>query len=149
MLLSQKPIKHAVNVHERCETEIEFVKSKQWFVKYLDLKKDMLKWGNELNWHPEYIKHRYENWVNGLQWDWLISNQRYFGVAFPVWYCKKCDEVILASESQLPVDPQKDSPPVKACPKCKSRELVPETDILNTWFTSSMTPQIATGLVKE
>ncbi len=149
LLTAQKPIKHAVNVHERCGTEIEFIKSKQWFVKYLDLKKDMLKWGKELTWHPDFMKHRYDNWVKGLQWDWLISNQRYFGVSFPVWYCKKCDEPILADEKSLPVDPMKDKPPVSACPKCKSTEIIPETDILNTWFTSSMTPQIAIKLMPD
>lgn len=149
LLIKQVPIKHAVNVHERCGTEIEFVKSKQWFVKYLDLKEEMLKWGQELKWHPDYMKHRYENWVKGLQWDWLISNQRYFGVAFPVWYCAKCEEVILANEKDLPVEPMKDSPPVKECPKCKSKEIIPETDVLNTWFTSSMTPQISTWLMDK
>ncbi|MDP3881711.1 MAG: valine--tRNA ligase [Nanoarchaeota archaeon] len=149
LLKNQKPIKHMVNVHERCGTEIEFIKSKQWFVHYLDLREEMLKWGNELNWYPEYMKHRYENWVKGLQWDWLISNQRYFGVAFPVWYCADCENPILAEESQLPVDPLKDSPPIKNCPKCKSSNITPEKDVLNTWFTSSMTPQIAIQLVKD
>ncbi|MBN2203110.1 MAG: valine--tRNA ligase [Candidatus Aenigmarchaeota archaeon] len=149
LLLSQKPIKHAVNVHERCGTEIEFIKSKQWFVKYLDLKDDMLKWGEELNWYPEYMKHRYSNWVKGLQWDWLISNQRYFGVAFPVWYCSDCGEVILADEKDLPVEPLKDKPPFDKCPKCKSNKIEPEKDVLNTWFTSSMTPQIAAKLMDE
>ncbi len=148
LLTKQSPIKHFVNVHERCGTEIEFVKSKQWFVRYLDLKKDLLKWGKEMTWHPEYMRHRYENWVNGLQWDWLVSNQRYFGVSFPVWYCKNCAEVILAKENQLPVDPMKDSPPVARCPKCNSKEIIPETDVLNTWFTSSMSPQIATWLTE-
>ncbi len=149
LVKKQTPLKHAVNVHERCGTEIEFVKSKQWFLKYLDLKKEMLKWGSELKWYPEFMRHRYDNWVNGLQWDWLISNQRYFGVAFPVWYCENCSHVILAEEKSLPVDPTQDSPPVKNCPKCKSKEIVPETDILNTWFTSSLTPQLATSLVKD
>lgn len=149
LLKKQEPIKHAVNVHERCGTEIEFVKSKQWFVKYLDLKKDMLEWGKKLNWHPRHMKHRYDNWVRGLQWDWLISNQRHFGVAFPVWYCKKCDEPILAKESQLPVDPLKDKPPVEKCSKCSSKEFIPEGDVLNTWFTSSMTPQIAVQLMPK
>ncbi len=148
-LIGQKPIKHAVNVHERCDTEIEFIKSKQWFVKYLDLKEKMLEWGNELKWHPEHMKHRYDNWVKGLQWDWLISNQRYFGVAFPVWYCKNCEEIILAKEEDLPVEPIKDKSPVSTCPKCKSKEIIPETDVLNTWFTSSMTPQIAAKLIKD
>jgi valyl-tRNA synthetase len=149
LLTSQKPIKHFVNVHERCGTEIEFIKSKQWFVRYLDLKKDMLKWGKELKWHPEYMKHRYDNWVNGLQWDWLISNQRYFGVSFPVWYCKKCDTPIIADEKSLPVEPLKDAPPIKSCPKCKSKEIIPEKDILNTWFTSSMTPQLSAWLMPK
>jgi valyl-tRNA synthetase len=149
LLTNQLSIKHMVNVHERCGIEIEFVKSKQWFVKYLDLKRDLLKWGKEIKWHPDYMRHRYENWVKGLQWDWLISNQRYFGVAFPVWYCKKCDEPILAKEEQLPVDPLNDVPLDKLCPKCKSDEMIPEADILNTWFTSSMTPQIAILLVKD
>ncbi len=148
LLINQKPIKHSVNVHERCGTEIEFVKSKQWFVKYLDLKKELLEWGNELKWYPEYMKHRYENWVKGLQWDWLISNQRYFGVPFPVWYCKNCKEPIIASEEQLPVDPQKDKPKT-ACKKCKEKEYTPEMDVLNTWFTSSMTPQIAIQLMDK
>ena len=149
LLTSQKPIKHAVNVHERCGTEIEFIKSKQWFVKYLDLKKDMLKWGNKLKWHPEFMKHRYNNWVKGLQWDWLISNQRYFGVSFPVWYCKKCDTPILADESQLPVEPIRDKPKTKICSKCGSQEFIAETDVLNTWFTSSMTPQLSTWLMPK
>jgi valyl-tRNA synthetase len=149
LLIKQIPIKHFVNVHERCGTEIEFVKSKQWFVKYLDLKDDLLKWGNELNWFPDFMKHRYENWVKGLQWDWLISNQRYFGIPFPVWYCEKCGEVILANEKQLPVDPLKDKPPVAKCPKCNSEKIIPETDVFNTWFTSSMTPQIVNNLIKD
>jgi valyl-tRNA synthetase len=149
LLTRQTPIKHFVNVHERCGTEIEFVKSRQWFVKYLDLKVDLLDWGKELNWHPNFMKHRYDNWVNGLQWDWLISNQRYFGVPFPVWYCKDCEELILAKENQLPVNPLSNKPPVSKCPKCNSGSIVPEKDILNTWFTSSMSPQIAIQLIKN
>lgn len=148
-LKKQRPIVHAVNVHERCGTEIEFVKSKQWFLRYLDLKNEMLKWGRELNWYPDFMRHRYENWVKGLQWDWLVSNQRHFGVGFPVWYCKNCDEVIVAKEKDLPVDPLEDKPPVKKCPECGSSEFIPETDILNTWFTSSMTPQIAVQLMNS
>ncbi len=147
LLKKQEKIKHPVNVHERCDTELEFLVSKQWFVKYLDLKKQMLSWGNKLNWHPKHMKHRYDNWVKGLQWDWLISNQRYFGVPFPVWYCEKCGNAILATPSQLPVDPLKDKPLTKC--KCGSDKFVPEKDILNTWFTSSMTPQIAIQLMPK
>jgi valyl-tRNA synthetase len=149
LLRGQSPLKHAVNVHERCGTEIEFIKSKQWFVRYLDKKEDLLKWGNELKWYPEYMRHRYNNWVNGLQWDWLISNQRYFGISFPLWYCKNCDEPIVADESQLPLDPQSSRPLKGVCSKCGCKEFIPETDVLNTWFTSSMTPQIAVQLADE
>jgi valyl-tRNA synthetase len=149
LLVNEEKIKHFVNVHERCGTEIEFVKSKQWFLEYLDLKKEMIDWGKELNWYPKFMKVRYDNWVNGLQWNWLISNQRHFGIPFPVWYCENCGEIILADEKDLPVDPTEDKPPVKECPKCKSKKFLPERDILNTWFTSSMSPQIAIQLMDK
>ncbi|MDP2750335.1 MAG: valine--tRNA ligase [Nanoarchaeota archaeon] len=149
LLVNQKPIKHAVNVHERCGTEVEYIKSKQWFIKYLDLKDEMFKWGEELNWYPDYMRVRYEHWVKGLQWDWLISRQRYFGIPFPVWYCAKCDEVILAKEENLPVDPLVDKAPVSKCPKCGNNSFKPETDVLDTWATSSLTPQITTEMFKD
>lgn len=149
LIKKQKSITHAVKVHERCSTEIEIINSKQWFIKYLDLKNKMLEWGDELNWHPDFMKHRYNNWVKGLQWDWLISRQRFFGVPFPIWYCAKCDEPVFASEKQLPVDPLKNKPPVSSCPKCKNKSFVPEKDVLDTWATSSMTPQITIKLLPE
>ncbi len=147
LLIAQKPIKHAVKVHERCATEIEIIQSKQWFIRYLDLKEKMLEWGEQLNWHPDFMKHRYNNWVKGLQWDWLISRQRFFGVPFPVWYCAKCDEPIFADDKKLPVDPLKDKPTGQCT--CGSTEFIPEKDVLDTWATSSMTPQLAIQLVPE
>ncbi|MEK6963679.1 MAG: valine--tRNA ligase [Nanoarchaeota archaeon] len=148
LLVKQKPIQHEVKVHERCQVEIEILNSKQWFIKYLDLREDLLKWGAELNWYPAFMKHRYDNWVKGLQWDWLISRQRFYGVPFPVWYCKKCDEPVFAQEKDLPVDPLKDKAPLAAC-KCGSSEFIPEKDVLDTWVTSSMTPQLAAELLPE
>lgn len=149
LLKKQAGITHAVKVHERCGTDIEIINSKQWFIRYLDLREKMLDWGAKLTWHPDFMRHRYDNWVKGLQWDWLVSNQRFFGVAFPIWYCAKCDEPIFADEKKLPVDPLKDKPPVKACPKCRNASFVPEKDVLNTWATSSMTPQIAVQLAPK
>jgi len=149
LLVGQKPIKHDVKVHERCGTEIEIINSKQWFIKYLDLKDEMLKWGREPKWFPAHMIHRYDNWVNGLQWDWLISRQRFFGIAFPVWYCKECDESIFADESQLPVDPLTAKPPVDKCPKCGCAEFIPEKDVQDTWPTSALTPEHAVGLVDK
>ncbi len=144
LLVNQKDIVHTVNVHERCGTEIEFMVSKQWFIRYLDLKDELLRLGNELKWHPEHMKVRYDNWVKGLQWDWCISRQRFFGVPIPVWYCEKCGHEILASKQDLPVDPLKDKPPVNKCPKCGHDKFVPEKDVLDTWATSSLTPMIPT-----
>src|SRR3989344_5593044 len=137
-LLAQRSISHMVNVHERCSTEIEFLVTKQWFIRVLDLKDELLKAGRELVWRPEHMRHRYENWITGLQWDWCISRQRYFVVPFPVWYCRKCQGVILAKE--LPVDPLADKAPACAC---GSTDAEPERDVLDTWATSSLTPQIA------
>jgi valyl-tRNA synthetase len=148
LLLKQEDIVHAVNVHERCGTPIEFIHSKQWFIKYLDLKDKIKKWGKEFEWHPAFMKNRYDNWVEGLAWDWCISRQIEYGIPFPVWYCKKCDEVILANEKDLPVDPVEDKCPIDKCPKCGSTEFVPETDVINTWATSSLTPTIVKELFK-
>jgi valyl-tRNA synthetase len=142
-----EPITHVVNVHERCRTPIEIVTSKQWFLKYLDLKDEFLKKGRELNWFPKHMKVRYDNWIKGLKWDWSLSRQRFFGVAFPVWYCKKCGKVMLAGEKQLPVDPLHDKPEGKC--RCGSGEFEGEKDVMDTWFTSSLTPQINAGWMKD
>jgi len=148
LLVKQEKIKHVLNVHERCGTEVELLETKQWFIRYLDLKNQFLKNGSELRWYPSFMKYRLDNWIKGLQWDWCISRQRHFGVPFPVWYCSKCDEVILADEKQLPVDPLKDKPLIKKCPKCYGTEFIPEKDVLDTWATSSLTPIITKELFK-
>ncbi len=140
-LIEEKEIDHVVNVHERCKTEIEFMVKKQWYIKYLDMKDELLRLGRELNWHPEYARNRYENWINGLQWDWAISRQRFFGIPFPIWYCKNCDEPIMPDKKDLPVNPLSMKSKAK-CPKCGSSESVPESDVMDTWATSSLTPLI-------
>lgn len=146
-IVKREKIMHVVNVHERCNTPIEFLTTEQWFIKYLDLKEELLDYGKRLNWYPKHMFSRYENWVLGLKWDWCISRQRYFGVPFPLWYCKRCGSVILAEEDQLPVDPLKDKPK-KPC-SCGSKEFIPEQDVLDTWATSSLTPRIVAELFKD
>lgn len=143
-LIRKEPIEHAVNVHERCGTEIEYVATDQWFIRYLDLKEEFLRRGQEIAWYPKHMRIRFENWINGLKWDWNISRQRHFGVPIPAWYCKKCNEIVLADESQLPVDPIKDKP--KHPCKCGSKEYIGDKDVLDTWATSSLTPQLAIEL---
>jgi valyl-tRNA synthetase len=134
-------ITHAVNVHERCGTPLEYLVNRQWFIKILDLKEELLLKGNEINWYPAHFKVRYNHWVENLKWDWCISRQRFYGVPFPVWFCEKCDAPVFAEEKSLPVDPLVDSPE-KPCPKCGGTKFKPESDVMDTWATSSLTPQI-------
>ncbi|MEK6847503.1 MAG: valine--tRNA ligase [Nanoarchaeota archaeon] len=143
LIADQKKILHTVNVHDKCGTEIEFLPTEQWFIKILDKKKEFISQAKKIKWLPEFMSKRYENWVNGLNWDWNISRNRHFGVPIPVWECKKCKEIILAEEKELPLDP---SDKEKRCPKCKN-EAEPEMKVLDTWATSSLTPQIASSLV--
>ena len=142
-----EPLQHSANAHERCGTIVEYMVSKQWYIKYLDLKEDFITYGRKINWHPEYMRSRYENWINGLKWDWNISRQRHFGIPIPVWYCKKCGEPTVADEKQLPVDPLVDKPLHKC--KCGSLDFIGEKDVLDTWATSSLTPDIAIELFED
>ena len=135
-------LEHEVQVHERCGKEVEYTVMNQWFIDIMNHKQDFLKIGNEIHWYPSYMHSRYEEWVNNVAWDWCISRQRYFGVPFPVWYCKECGEPIFAKKEQLPVNPLVDSPLENKCPKCGCKEFIPETDVMDTWATSSVTPLI-------
>ncbi len=141
VLFKQEELKQNVGCCWRCDTPIEFIPTKQWFIKTLNYKDKMIDLGKEIAWHPEYYRKRYEDWVKNLKWDWCISRQRYFGVPFPVWY-DKSGEVILAKEEDLPIDPRIDK-----CPYSDSA--VPEEDVMDTWMTSSLTPEITTKWKKD
>jgi len=141
-LVKQEELEHEVQTHERCGKEVEYALMNQWFIDIMNHKKDFIKIGNEIKWHPEHMHNRYDEWVNNVAWDWCISRQRYFGVPFPVWYCEDCGEPIFARESDLPVNPLVDKPPVSKCSKCGSANIKPETDVMDTWATSSVTPLI-------
>ena len=144
LLIKEENITHAVSTHDRCGTPIEIAVKKQWFIDVLSHKQELYDAGMKLDWHPQSMRSRYLNWVENLAWNWCISRQRYFGVPFPVWYCKNCGKVVLADKQDLPVDPLKDSP--KHPCECGCNEFVPETDVMDTWATSSLTPQISTDL---
>lgn len=135
-------LEHEVQTHERCGKEVEYTVMNQWFIDIMNHKEDFLRIGNEINWYPTHMKNRYEEWVNNVAWDWCISRQRYFGVPFPVWYCKECGEPIFATKDQLPVNPLTDKPSINECHHCGSKEFMPETDVMDTWATSSVTPLI-------
>ena len=140
LLREQKTISHVVNTHDKCGTEIEFLPTKQWFIKILDKKELLIQQGAKIKWHPEFMRKRYDNWIGGLEWDWNISRERHFGVPIPVWYDKE-GKVVLPEESQLPIDPMSDLPK-----GYKKGELTAEEKVLDTWATSSLTPQIASSL---
>ena len=141
-LIKSEDLEHEVQVHERCGKEVEYSVMKQWFIDIMNHKQDFLKIGEEISWYPKHMKSRYDEWVENIMWDWCISRQRYFGVAFPVWYCKDCGKVILADKKDLPVNPLVDKPNIDKCPNCNCSEFIPETDIMDTWQTSSITPLI-------
>ena len=128
-----------VNCHERCGTAVEYLNTKQWFIKVVENKEKLIAQGEKINWYPSYMQKRYNSWVENLGWDWAISRQRYFGVPIPVWYAPD-GTVIPASIEQLPVNPLEDKP--LDCKGYNPDELIPEADVLDTWATSSITPQL-------
>jgi valyl-tRNA synthetase len=144
-LLESEPITHTVQVHERCDEDIEFLVTEQWYVELLDHKEKYLEAGEQMDWYPEKMFSRYKHWIEGLQWDWCISRQRDSGIPFPVWYCMECGEEIIAEKESLPVDPIEDEPPVDECPACGASGFRPEEDVFDTWATSSLTPLINAG----
>lgn len=144
LLTEQKPLVHHVNTHERCKQPIEYLNLNQWFVRILEHKKDFIEMGNQIAWYPAYMQARYNDWVEHLSWDWGISRQRFFGIPFPVWHCGDCAEVLLAEPEQLPIDPQ-ETAYGKTCSACGSSNIIPDTDVMDTWNTSSLTPQILTN----
>lgn len=143
VLYDQKDIPaedRAVNTHERCGTEVEYFVKKQWFINVCDNIDKLIEQGKKINWYPGYMLNRYIHWVENLSWDWAISRQRFFGVPIPVWYCKDCGKVIAADEKKLPMDPTIDKPS-EIC-SCGCNEFIGESDVLDTWATSSVTPQL-------
>ncbi len=141
IIFDQEDIQQTVGVCWRCETPVEFVTTEQWFVETLKYTDKLLELGDKINWYPEYYKNRYRDWVENLKWDWCISRQRYYGVPVPVWYCEDCGKVVVPEEDELPVDPREEKPD-KSCGNCGSSELTGDGDVMDTWMTSSMTPQV-------
>jgi valyl-tRNA synthetase len=159
MLGEVDPIQHPVKFYEKGDRPLEIVTSRQWYIRNggrdAHLREDLVKRGGEMTWHPTHMQHRYDNWVEGLNGDWLVSRQRFFGVPIPVWYTLDADgepdydHPIVPDESQLPIDPSTDVPAgFTTDQRNQPNGFMGDPDIFDTWATSSLTPQIA-GLWEE
>ena len=147
LLLGREPTVQTVRVHDRCDTPVEHLLTDQWFVRVLDIKEELRSIGDRISWHPTHMRGVYEKWVDNLRWDWCISRQRRFGVPFPVWYCGRCGQPTVAEVDGLPVDPREERPGERCA--CGGESWVPEPDVMDTWATSSLTPQIAGGWLQD
>ena len=150
LLTEPRPLKHPVKFYEKGVRPLEFVSSRQWFVDILRIKQELIDQGRKIKWYPQHMQSRYEAWVNGLNQDWCISRQRFFGVPFPVWYHvddkgnADYSKPIYPTEDQLPIDPMIDVPNgFTESQRGQPNGFVGEKDIMDTWATSSVTPQIA------
>jgi valyl-tRNA synthetase len=146
-----QPIEHPVKFFEKGDRPLEFITTRQWFVRLLDRKQELVQAGDSITWHPDFMRLRFRNWTENLQLDWCISRQRYFGVSFPVWYPLDAagepdfEHPLVADAAALPVDPTTDTPPgYRPEQRDQPGGFRAEADVFDTWFTSSLSPQIAT-----
>ncbi len=145
LLEKVEKIQQEVRVCWRCKTPIEILERKQWFMKTRIFTDEVEKNALEVKWYPDYMKKRLIDWARSLDWDWVISRQRVFATPIPIWYCSRCGEAVISQLDWVPIDPKTEVPKLDSCPKCGSKEFWPETDVLDTWFDSSISCAVHAG----
>ena len=141
IIFKQEPLEQNVGLCWRCKTPIEILSEQQWFVRINA--EEIKKTAEEIEWIPPHMRVRLDNWADSMEWDWCISRQRIFATPIPVWYCRDCQEVLVADEKWLPLDPNHTRPPVRC--KCGSDDFIPEQDVLDTWMDSSISALAVAG----
>jgi valyl-tRNA synthetase len=156
LLAEPRPLEHSVKFYEKGDRPLEILTNRQWFVRTLDFQDDLIRRGTELKWHPPHMRSRFENWVHGLNQDWAVSRQRFFGVPFPIWYrldedgSPLYDEVLTPAPEDLPIDPTTDVPPgFDPTQRDRPGGFTADPDVMDTWATSSLTPQIIAGFGED
>ncbi len=144
-LRKSEPLSQNIGVCWRCKTPVEIISRPQWFMKTREMKEQVTQWADKLRWVPSFAKQRLIDWAESLDWDWVISRQRVFATPIPLWYCKKCGNIIIANDNDLPVDPRHQQPSTTQCPKCGSSEFRGEADVLDTWMDSSISAAVHAG----
>ncbi|MBD3312010.1 valine--tRNA ligase [archaeon] len=145
LYVKSEPVEQSIKVCERCKTPIEIIVKDQWYFATTKLKKEIKEAADKMKWMPSFMKARLTNWVDDALWDWVISRQRYWATPFPVWYCRECNEIIIADKKELPVDPVSVK---KKCPKCGG-DAKPEKDVMDTWMDSSITAIYVSNWLKN
>jgi valyl-tRNA synthetase len=155
-----KPTQRMANFFEKGDKPLEIVSTRQWYIRNGgrddELRAELIDRAGEITWHPDYMKHRYTNWIEGLNGDWLVSRQRFFGIPFPVWYPLDADgepdydHPLMPSEDELPVDPSSEAPRgYDEDQRGKPGGFIGDPDVMDTWATSSLSPQIVTGWERD
>ncbi|MFB6086152.1 MAG: valine--tRNA ligase [Halodesulfurarchaeum sp.] len=147
LLVDSEPVEQSVGVCWRCDTPIEILSKDQWFV---EVRQDeILEKAQEVEWIPEHMYARLEEWTEGMSWDWVISRQRVFATPIPAWQCEDCGHWEIADVEELPVEPTEHEPAIETCPECGAGEWSGETDVMDTWMDSSISAMHVAGWPEE
>jgi valyl-tRNA synthetase len=139
LLVKQEDLEQSVGGCWRCKTPLEFLVKEQWFLKTTLFKEKVWEAANKMDWYPEFMKIRLKEWIDSLEWDWVVSRQRFFATPIPVWECEN-GHVIPATEEQCYIDPTLEAPPLSSCPECDSTTFTGCEDVFDTWMDSSLSP---------